>query len=141
MIKSFFAALAVGQDYALMALRVFLSVIMLRHGYGKIFGGSFGVPFFDKVGIPWPSLLGPFVSFLEFFGGLCLLVGLFTRYLGVLFCIQFMVAGWALWFGLGSGGSFGKAEYPLLIVFSSAVLAAYGSGAWAVDRVYKRLEP
>ena len=70
--------------HALAVLRIVTALIFLEHGSQKLFGFPAAAP---------PSGLPPALSFfwfggiLEFFGGLLLLVGLFTR------CAAFVLAG------------------------------------------------
>ena len=67
------------QPFALFVLRVVLGVIMIAHGYGKIFGGlSHHVELVRSVGLPgWLAYLS---AIAEFFGGIAVLIGLFTRF-------------------------------------------------------------
>ena len=70
--------------HALAVLRIVTALIFLEHGSQKLFGFPAAAP---------PSGLPPALSFfwfggiLEFFGGLLVLVGLFTR------CAAFVLAG------------------------------------------------
>ena len=71
------------QPLALLALRIVLGVIMVGHGYGKVFGGGLAqhVQRVHSLGLPgwlaYPS------AFTEFFGGILLIVGLLTRFVSL----------------------------------------------------------
>lgn len=92
MLKRLIVQLSLQADYGFMAMRVMMGIILTYQGWLKITELGFAVGFFDKVGIPFATVTGPFISMLEFIGGLALIVGLFVRYLGTLFLIQFIVA-------------------------------------------------
>ena len=66
------------QPLALLVLRIVLGVIMIGHGYPKVFGGlSEHVHHVSNLGLPgWLAYCS---AAAEFFGGILLLVGLFTR--------------------------------------------------------------
>ncbi len=112
---------------------------MVVHGYAKITKAGWAVGFFGKVGIPIPSVSGPFVTLLETVGGLALIVGLFTRYLGILYAIQFLVAAWVQWFFFSKG--YPGAELELMLLFGGVLLATNGAGAYSLNRKIGRWEP
>ena len=66
------------QPLALLVLRVALGVVMVAHGYSKVFGGlSHHVQYVASLGLPgWWAYLS---AAAEFLGGLLVLAGLFTR--------------------------------------------------------------
>lgn len=135
---SFIVRISAFGDIALAAVRVLLGIILAFHGWQKVMGG-YAVGFFGQVGIPLPQVLGPFVSILELVGGLALIAGLFTRYLGVLIAIQFVVATYVQWVVLGKG--YPGAEFELLILAVSLLLATNGGGTLSLDRTVRRWEP
>lgn len=118
----------------LLLVRVMMGIILVFHGYVKVF--VIGLPaaqgFFAKVGIFLPQITAPFVSFLELIGGVLLIVGLFTRYLGVLFAIEFVVAAYTQWVTAGKG--YPGAELELLLLICGLLLATHGAGPYSVDR-------
>src|SRR5204862_6901315 len=63
---------------ALLTLRIVLGIIMIAHGYPKVFGGlSEHMHHVNNLGLPgWRAYCS---AAAEFFGGVLLLVGLFTR--------------------------------------------------------------
>src|SRR5437764_927920 len=80
-----------GRFLGLLALRLVLGIIMIAHGYPKIFGGIHGhLEMVGRLGLPpW---LGYFSAGTEFFGGVLLMVGLPTRIVSIAFVIEMLVA-------------------------------------------------
>ncbi len=79
------------QPLALLVMRLALGAVMVGHGYQKVFGGLHHyVQFIESLGLPgWSAYLS---AFAEFFGGLLVLVGLFTRAAAFAICIDLCVA-------------------------------------------------
>lgn len=130
--------LASQSGLGLAVMRVVLGLILAFSGYRKVFQGGFAVDGFRRMGLPVPELTGPFISLLELGGGALLVIGLFTRYLGTLFTIQFVVASMVI-FNLK--GSILGARLEILILVAAFVLATNGAGALALDRSGHRGEP
>ena len=66
------------QPFALLVMRVALGVVMVAHGYQKVFRNL--RPFAHMVaGMGLPQWLGYVAAFTELLGGLMILVGFFTR--------------------------------------------------------------
>ena len=94
------------QPLALLVLRIVLGIIMIGHGYPKVFGGlSEHVHHVSNLGLPgWLAYCS---AAAEFFGGILLLAGLFTRIAALAIFINMMVAIWKVhWKNglLGNGG-------------------------------------
>lgn len=83
-------------DIALLILRVAVGVIFIFHGYGKLFGGAPGMVAFTgmvaKLGFPAPALFAYAAAFAEFFGGIAVLLGVFTDVAAILIAIVMLVA-------------------------------------------------
>ncbi|MDR7555433.1 MAG: DoxX family protein [Armatimonadota bacterium] len=124
--------------YALTLLRVIVGLTFLLHGLPK-WGNLGGVAgFFGNVGIPAPSLMAPWVAFLETVGGLALIVGVATRYAGVLLAIEMVVTTVVVkWPRVGFIAPLDRpgvgAELDLLLLAGALVVATLGPGRLSVE--------
>jgi putative oxidoreductase len=138
--------IATDNDSATAILRLVLGVIFFAHGAQKMLGWFGGYGFTGTMGfftgvLHIPAVFAFLAIAAEFFGGLGLLFGLFTRVasLGV-FCNMIvaiaMVHGrfgfWMNWTGAQKGEGY---EYHLLLLAASAFLMIRGAGAASLDRL------
>jgi len=126
------------QPYALTALRVVTALAFMAHGTQKMFGfpasqmGGGGFELFTLMGL---------AAVLEVFGGLAILLGLFTR------PVAFILAGqmaYAFWFVhvpmMGQGNIIPAAnggDGAVLFCFVFLYLVFAGPGAFSLDEVMK----
>ncbi|MBI1737133.1 MAG: DoxX family protein [Candidatus Rokubacteria bacterium] len=115
-------------------MRVVLATILSTAGWQKLGGGLDAIASgFGKMGIPLPAVSGPFVVGLEVIGGALLLVGLFSRWVALLFAFQFVVATFYVkWAAQG----FGAARLDLMILAGSLLVVLAGPGRAALDRLW-----
>jgi putative oxidoreductase len=123
-------------DTGLAILRVVIGAIFVAHGGQKLFvfgldgvAGAFG-----QMGIPMAGILGPFVAFVEFFGGLALISGLLTRLASLGLLSTMVVAILKVHLPNGFFAPNGI-EFPLALLGSTALLAITGAGSWSIDSV------
>lgn len=65
---------------ALVLIRILVGWVFVSEGVQKfVFPAQLGVGRFEKIGIPSPHFMAPFVGSVEIVCGLLLLIGLFTR--------------------------------------------------------------
>jgi putative oxidoreductase len=75
-----------------LAARITVGVVFMGTGWTKLHNLPAITKNFTALGIPAPEILTPFVSGVEFFGGLLLLLGLLTRFAAVPLMIVMVVA-------------------------------------------------
>jgi putative oxidoreductase len=118
----------------LSVLRIVAAFLFIAHGAQKLFGflaptGSAEPPAFSQM---WVG------GVLEFFGGLSLLVGLFTR--PVAFILSGMMA--VGYFQMHAPAGFwplqNKGELAAVYCFLFLFLSVAGGGSWSVDRLLRR---
>ncbi|MGE3278370.1 MAG: DoxX family protein [Candidatus Altimarinota bacterium] len=120
------------QNLSIIFLRLILGAIFIWAGYAKWFIWS--APMEGMT--PMMIYLTKFLSIVEPLGGIALVVGFLTQWAAGGLAI--IMAG-SLYFVYMMGASFftGQtgtgADYNLLLLAGSAVLAAYGAGCWSID--------
>jgi putative oxidoreductase len=75
-----------------LAVRITVGVVFMGTGWTKLQNLPGITRNFASLGIPAPEILTPFVSGIEFVGGILLLVGLLTRFAAVPLMIVMVVA-------------------------------------------------
>ena len=116
--------------WAAIPLRLVMGIILLVAGYMKLMAMEGTVVYFTKQGFPIPVATAWFIALLEFFGGLSLILGLFVRYLGILYTIEFIVA--ALWVKF-PGVGYAQTRIDLMLIAAAAALYFLGAGPWSID--------
>ncbi len=118
--------------------RIVVGWVFLWSGWGKLQALPQVTENFVGWGIPAPHLLAPFVSGVEFFGGLFLLLGLATRIsagaLGITMIVAIKSAKWADVDSLETLLGFDETEYLALFLW----LAIAGAGAVSLDHLLER---
>lgn len=118
--------------------RITVGWVFLWSGWGKLHNLPQVTQNFVDWGIPFPQLLTPFVSGVEFFGGLFLLVGLLSRIsagaLGVTMIVAIRSAKWADVDSLETLLGFDEFEYLALFLW----IAIAGAGPVSVDQWLQR---
>lgn len=118
--------------------RITVGWVFLWSGWGKLNNLPQVTENFIGWGIPLPHILTPFVSGVEFFGGLFLLLGLLTRIsagaLGIVMIVAIKSAKWADVDSLETLLGFDEFEYLALFLW----LAIAGPGQLALDSWLQR---
>jgi len=109
-------------------MRLTLGAILIAHGYGKVFRGfHHHMDMVVSLGLPaWMAYLS---TATEFFGGIAIMLGLFTRFFSLAVVIEMSVVIWKVHFkhGLTAPGGF---EFPLAVGTIALALLSFGGGPW-----------
>lgn len=121
----------------LSVLRIVAALLIMQHGAQKLFGLPAGAQGGQRP--PLMSLLG-FAGILEFFGGLLLLLGLFTRPVAFILSGMLAVAYFMAHAPQGFWPVLNRGELAALYSFVFLYLAVAGGGSWSVDYCLRRRE-
>ncbi|GAC1422990.1 MAG: hypothetical protein NVSMB62_19190 [Acidobacteriaceae bacterium] len=132
------------QSPLLLAVRLYWGWQFAQTGWGKLHNIPKITGFFATLNIPFPSANAHFISSLEFFGGVLLILGLGSRVVGLLLACNMIVAYWtadhdALISIFSDPGKFYVAD-PFTFLFASILILIFGAGLFSLDSVVgKRL--
>ena len=124
------------QPLALLALRVTLGIIMIGHGYGKVFHGGLAQHVHRVSSLGLPGWLAYCSAFAEFFGGILVIAGLFTRFFALAILIDLLVAIWKVHWKVGLLAK-GGYEFPLSLATIALALIFLGAGPFALDAIHR----
>jgi putative oxidoreductase len=124
------------REISLNLLRIVTGLMFACHGAQKLFG-VLGFPH----RVPLESIFG-LAGILEFFGGLAIALGLFTRAVAFVLCGEMAIAYWSFHVrtGLVHRGPLGivpivnQGELAVLYCFIFLLLVSYGAGGFSLDR-------
>lgn len=122
-------------------LRLIAGIIFSAHGAQKLFAwfGGYGLEgtgqWMDSIGLSPGYFMALGAGSAEFFGGLLLLLGLFTRASGAVLAFTMIIAIFSVHFVNGLFMSNNGYEFALALLGMSLALAIQGGGKYALDNV------
>lgn len=129
------------RDTSILILRVILATILMVAGYQKLFGSGISAftDYLVSSGLVMAPLFGILVPVLEFFGGIAILLGLFTRYVAILIAIQFVYISIHYKPILVGGSNVWKSvRIDLTLAAMAILLITHGGGRLSLDRILFR---
>ena len=126
----------------LLLVRVYWGWQFWQSGWGKLQDISKPIGFFTELGIPFPVFNAWFVSLLECFGGILLIVGLASRLISIPLVIDMVVAyitadREALKSIFSEPDKFSAAA-PYTLLFAALLVLIFGPGAVSLDHLIAR---
>jgi putative oxidoreductase len=117
-------------------VRIVVGVMFVMHDWGKLSAGPAAVAAnLAKSGLE-PAIFWAYVIlFFELVGGICLIIGLFTRFFAAALAIEMLVALLLVHLPKGYAVATGGYEYVLLIGAACFFIAIRGGGPYSVDRM------
>jgi uncharacterized membrane protein YphA (DoxX/SURF4 family) len=137
-------------------IRIMVGAVFLSEGIQKfLYASSYGAGRFEKIGIPAPEIMGPFVGVMEIVCGLLILAGFLTRFAALqtlmIMCVAIIstkipiLLGEGFWiFNVRELSSYGfwamahemRTDWAMWL--GSLFLILTGAGRWSVDRKLTR---
>lgn len=129
---------------SLAIFRIVVGLFLVPHGAQKLFGlfGGGGISgtaqFFTSIGLPVPTLAAIGAGSVEFFGGLLIALGLFTRPAAAAASFLLFVAVVSTHLQNGFFAGNGGYEYAMLWMFATLLFVIRGGEKFSVDRLIGR---
>jgi putative oxidoreductase len=113
-------------------LRVVLGAIFIAHGFQEVSGGIHDLTrTVGHLGFPMPLLFAWAAALSEFLGGICVLIGLFTRWAALAIAIVMTVAVTKVHLHDGLIQGY---EYPLALLAIATAIVLTGAGPASLDK-------
>ena len=125
-------------DHALVLIRIVLGVSFIPSGWVKLFtpnGIANTAKLLATMGLEPAVPLAYWLGTLEFFGGILLVIGLFTRPVAFMFFIEMAVATFVVHLPKGFFAGQGGVQLVELLSLTALAFAIRGGGRFSVDRV------
>ena len=125
--------------FSWVVVRLGVGWVLAVHGYGKVMRGmeaqtkqlNVTVPYLADFNFP----LSFFLTFVEGLGGICIMLGLFTRFFAAANAIEMAFLTFVVYWGNGFGWLSRGYEYTLLWGIMCLAIALRGGGPWSADRL------
>jgi putative oxidoreductase len=120
--------------FAALVLRFAIGGLFIIHGYPKLGAKQRkqGAEWMKSMGLPGGFIL--FGGVVEFFGGIALLLGVFTSIVALLFALWMLSTTW-LAAGKMKKKFVGGYELDITLLLASLALAAIGGGVFSIDHL------
>jgi putative oxidoreductase len=122
---------------ALLLLRVGLGIVFIFHGYPKLFTHTHDMmAAFQRMG--FPPYFVYIAGVIEFFGGIVLILGLFTRIGALLLAGEMTIAILKVHLPQGPITEVKNYEFPMVLALACFALATIGAGMISLDHAIYR---
>jgi putative oxidoreductase len=124
-------------DLALLLLRCATGVFLIYQSHDNIFSATRMdefEKFLTQFGFIYPELMAPLSVYAQFVAGIGFILGLFTRWLGLITCFSFIVAVWMV----HSPDPIATWWPALVLVFRGLYFGLRGSGRYGLDALFER---
>lgn len=124
-------------DLGLLLLRIVTGAFLIYQSHDNVFSAERMhefVKFLAQFQFPHPELLAPLSVYFQFAAGIAFILGLLTRWFGLITCFNFVVAVWMV----HSPDPFPTWWPALVLVFLGLYFGLRGSGRYGFDTLIER---
>src|SRR5215475_12808820 len=127
----------------LLFVRLYWGIQLMQSGWGKLHNLQKVTEFFTELHLPAPAATAVFISCLEFFGGILLAAGLFSRIISLMLTVNLIVAyitadNEALHAIFRDPDKF-MAAAPFTFLVASLIILIFGPGFFSFDEILRSL--
>ena len=138
--KSFGKIASYAQSPFLLLVRLYWGWQFAQTGWGKLHNLPQITEFFTSLNLPFPAFTAGFVGWVELVGGILVILGVLSRFTGLVLSINMVVAYWtadrdALKSILSEPGKFYIAD-PYTFLFASLMILIFGAGLFSLDKLF-----
>lgn len=125
------------RDLGLLAARIVLGIVFAAHGWQKLheWGPSATAQNFAGMGAPLPEISSVVVTYAELVGGIALVLGAFTPWIGIILAIDMLGAAILVHIPAGLFIDGGGWELVGSLGAGALALAATGAGRFSIDHL------
>ncbi len=123
------------KDYSLLFIRIALAIVFVIHGWLKFSGLEAAGEAFGSLGAPMPHFLAFVAAVIEFFGGIAILLGLYSRIAAGLIACTMATAIFSVHFADGFVGGY---EYPFVLLFVALAVVFGGPGKMTINYIINK---
>jgi putative oxidoreductase len=138
----FFALVSQLQSPFLLLVRLYWGWQLIESGWGKLHNLDKVTQFFTSLNLPMPAQMAVFIACIEFFGGIFLAIGLFSRMTALVLTINLMMAyvtaDREALFSIFSDPDKFYAAAPYTFLIASLIVLIFGPGRFCVDYLLRR---
>jgi putative oxidoreductase len=139
---SFFHLVSYAQTPFLLFVRLYWGWQLIESGWGKLHNLDKVTEFFTSLGLPMPGATAVSISSLEFFGGILLALGLFSRVISLVLTVNLIVAyitaDREALISIFSDPDKFMAAAPFTFLVASLLVLIFGAGKISVDTLIER---
>lgn len=119
------------QNLILLIARIVLGITFIAHGWPKIKNPTGMTTWLKGMRFPAPMLMSIIVAVVEFFGGLAILLGIYTQVPALLIAFNMLVATGVRKL-VNKDKWVGGYELDLSLLALALIIALYGPGEWII---------
>ena len=123
-------------DFGLLLLRVATGAFLIYQSHDNVFSAERMdefVKFLTQFGFPYPELLAPLSVYFQFAAGISFILGLFTRWFGLITAFNFTVAVWMVHWNDPVPGIWPAA----ILIVLGLYFGLRGSGRFGLDALFE----
>jgi putative oxidoreductase len=137
----FFQLVSYAQSPFLLLVRLYWGWQLVQSGWGKLHNLDKVAGFFTSLNLPLPAQMAAFIACVEFFGGILLALGLFSRLTALVLTVNmlmaYIIADREAFFSFFSDPDKFSSAAPYVFLFAALLVLIFGPGKFCADHLLR----